>query len=408
MTDATATFHDVNSFGGRRLLLGGHRLLLGECRRALRHLVQVLVIGLGSLAAASAVVTTVFLAAAWLVGTTVTGNSNLQSRAAASRAAFAIAGGGPKLAMAAQVTGSLQAKIPSADISMFDIKWAHATATGFRLDGAEAIVPRRFVNHTNQGASSSPPSAVSDAPSNEDAAPAADSTRVAELTPAVAPASPPAVADPSTRDPEQTTPLPLPRSYPLKRERAPAGEDAPRIAMVTPPPASIYRDSARRRQAHNKSPALPDRESRTAVYDITARTVYMPNGDRLEAHSGLGDKMDDPRYVHVKNRGPTPPNVYHLTLRERLFHGVQAVRLNPVDERSMLGRDGMLAHSYLLGPNGDSNGCVSFKDYPKFLRAFLNGEVERLVVVASLENPATLVADARRRPVRRYADNNPW
>jgi Protein of unknown function (DUF2778) len=50
--------------------------------------------------------------------------------------------------------------------------------------------------------------------------------------------------------------------------------------------------------------------SHTAIYDITARTVYLPNGRRLEAHSGLGDHMDDPRYVDVRMAGPTPPNVY--------------------------------------------------------------------------------------------------
>jgi len=44
----------------------------------------------------------------------------------------------------------------------------------------------------------------------------------------------------------------------------------------------------------------------------------------------------------------------------------------------------MLAHTYMLGPNGQSNGCVSFKDYPKLLEAFLSGEVDRLVVVPDL------------------------
>ena len=104
-----------------------------------------------------------------------------------------------------------------------------------------------------------------------------------------------------------------------------------------------------------------------AVYDISARTVYLPNGDRLEAHSGLGNKLDDPCYIHVRMRGPTPPNVYDLTLRAQPFHGVRAIRLNPVDDGKMFGRAGMLAHTYMLGPNGQSNGCVSFRDYPKFL-----------------------------------------
>jgi hypothetical protein len=131
--------------------------------------------------------------------------------------------------------------------------------------------------------------------------------------------------------------------------------------------------------------SLPlDADSHTAIYDITARTVYLPNGHRLEAHSGLGSHLDDPRYVNTKGQGPTPPNVYNLALRERLFHGVRAIRLIPVDDHKMFGRDGILAHSYMLGPNGQSNGCVSFHNYPAFLNAFLKGEVDRLVVVEHL------------------------
>lgn len=122
----------------------------------------------------------------------------------------------------------------------------------------------------------------------------------------------------------------------------------------------------------------------TAVYDITARTVYMPDGTRLEAHSGLREKLDDPRYAHVKMRGVTPPHTYDLSLRESLFHGVQAIRLTPVGgEGAIYGRTGLLAHTYMLGPNGDSNGCVSFRDYDAFLRAFRAGKIKRLVVVAS-------------------------
>lgn len=134
------------------------------------------------------------------------------------------------------------------------------------------------------------------------------------------------------------------------------------------------------------SPADVD-TSRTAIYDITSRTVYLPNGRRLEAHSGLGGHMDDPRYVHAKRTGPTPPNVYELKLREQLFHGVRAIRLIPTDRSRMYGRDGMLAHSYLLGPNGESNGCVSLKDYAAFLDAFDRGEINRLVVVERLADP---------------------
>jgi hypothetical protein len=128
-------------------------------------------------------------------------------------------------------------------------------------------------------------------------------------------------------------------------------------------------------------------DGRTAIYDITARTVYLPSGRRLEAHSGLGGYMDNPRHVHLRMRGATPPNVYNLMLRESLFHGVRAIRLNPVDHSRMYGRAGILAHTYMLGANGQSNGCVSFSNYPEFLSAFLKGEVTRLAVVEQLESP---------------------
>jgi Protein of unknown function (DUF2778) len=112
----------------------------------------------------------------------------------------------------------------------------------------------------------------------------------------------------------------------------------------------------------------------------------MPNGTRLEAHSGLGSRLDDPRYADEKMHGVTPPNIYDLELREAPFHGVRALRMIPEDESKTFGRAGLLAHTYMLGPNGDSNGCVSFKNYNAFLEAYLNHEVKRLVVVAqSLE-----------------------
>jgi hypothetical protein len=130
----------------------------------------------------------------------------------------------------------------------------------------------------------------------------------------------------------------------------------------------------------------------TAVYDISAHTVFMPNGSKLEAHSGFGSLKDDPGHVSEPNIGATPPAVYDLKPRERAFHSVQALRMIPVDGDATRGRAGLLVHSYMLGPNGDSNGCVSIKNYDQFLRAFQNGELKRLVVVASLN-------DAARRPL---------
>jgi hypothetical protein len=184
----------------------------------------------------------------------------------------------------------------------------------------------------------------------------------------------------------------VPRTLP---RLADAGDDADAVGSINPAAAAVplpVPAPGRPRLASlppASEPGVADDGDllRTAFYDISARTVYLPNGEKLEAHSGLGSLMDDPRSVRVKMRGPTPPNVYRLRLRERLFHGVQAIRLIPEDEDAMFRRNGMLAHTYMLGPNGQSNGCVSFKNYPRFLNAFLRGEVNRLVVVAKLDRP---------------------
>lgn len=128
--------------------------------------------------------------------------------------------------------------------------------------------------------------------------------------------------------------------------------------------------------------AAPSAGAGVAVYDIEAHVVYLPNGEQLEAHSGLGPLKDDPSHVHVAMRGATPPHVYDLTLREKVFHGVRALRLTPSDGGGIYGRSGLLAHSFMLGPNGDSNGCVSFRDYNRFLQAYLRGEIRQLKVVA--------------------------
>jgi len=132
------------------------------------------------------------------------------------------------------------------------------------------------------------------------------------------------------------------------------------------------------------SPTSLGYDQYTAVYDLTAHVVYLPDGTKLEAHSGLGDRLDDPNHVNEIGRGATPPHVYELTPREEIFHGVQALRLTPVGGGDIFGRAGLLAHSYMLGPNGDSNGCVSFKDYDAFLRAYQNGQIKKLAVVARL------------------------
>jgi hypothetical protein len=259
---------------------------------------------------------------------------------------------------------------------------------------AVPIVPEHPLERAYNVPSSPPhPLDVPQRQAKPEIATAPDLTHTTKFTPAAAPASLLSTLPlPPKRPSEWANNVPLPQPNPAKHElvRSPVGQAAPSIAMATPQPESTSQPLV-----HHKSTAPLDPDGHTAVYDISARTVYLPKGEKLEAHSGLGDKIDDPQYVHVRMRGPTPPNVYDLTLREKLFHGVRAIRLNPVDDSKMFGRDGILAHSYMLGSNGQSNGCVSFKNYQKFLQAFLSREVDRLVVVPNLGTEPSRIARAR-------------
>ncbi|TIP03834.1 MAG: DUF2778 domain-containing protein [Mesorhizobium sp.] len=142
----------------------------------------------------------------------------------------------------------------------------------------------------------------------------------------------------------------------------------------------------------------PSTGNGVAVYDISARTVYMPDGSRLEAHSGLGSMVDQPRFVNRKNVGPTPPDTYNLSMRESRFHGVEAIRLTPTSGSNKYGRNGLLAHTYMLrGGRAESNGCVVFKDYHRFLAAYKSGKIKRLVVVPRLTRSPTQVAQEGRQ-----------
>jgi len=252
--------------------------------------------------------------------------------------------------------------------------------------------------------------------------------RDAEITPPAARAPSPAIPQhaPNRAAPARVASVPLPEPRPRLALRVPPAAPAlpveakhrpslnqPRVAVATPPEATSDTNLAPQRpvaalpeQARTEPLGLPAPGSHTAVYDIAGHTVFLPDGERLEAHSGLGRLLDDPRYVSARGRGPTPPNVYDLTLREEIFHGVKAIRLNPVSGSHMFGRDGILAHTYMLGPSGQSFGCVSFRNYPAFLHAYLNGEINRLVVVPHVETDVPIADRSRRRPGDHYAFNN--
>lgn len=173
---------------------------------------------------------------------------------------------------------------------------------------------------------------------------------------------------------------------PLRAPQAPKQSTGAMLAFAKP-------DNPMREPSKMDAVPWPDRGNGTAIYDISSGVVHMPNGEKLEAHSGIGKMRDNPDYVHVKMRGSTPPSSYKLTMREARFHGVEAIRLTPENGVNPHGRDGLLAHTYMLAKRGESNGCVVFRDYSRFLAAFKRGEVKRMVVVPKLNgNRPTLAS----------------
>ncbi|KQS72661.1 hypothetical protein ASG39_02615 [Rhizobium sp. Leaf371] len=183
---------------------------------------------------------------------------------------------------------------------------------------------------------------------------------------------------------------PLPLSRPgvtIEADDAPAANERPRKPAVqlayAKPNAPIDLDDDEPSMAPSR-PLFGSRKG-VAYYDISAGVVHMPNGEKLEAHSGIGKLRDNPNAVHIPMKGPTPPGTYKVTMREALFHGVEAVRLTPIDGVAPHGRVGLLAHSYLLRNRGDSHGCVAFADYPRFLKAFKRGEISQMVIVKSMK-----------------------
>ena len=376
MTCATVAFPQTVAFDGRAFALRDcHRVIFGG-----------VVIGLGTMAAAGITVACVTVAAAWIVATSLSANPYIHARVSMGPETIALNYRYPILASAPDVRASvpLTTDRGHAPDPLLEAELTLSPPPTFAPSDAAPLLTNRFTIHTEELPSASLTSPHIQATHTH----AAESSGEADLTPA-APATVPTS--------NATVPTGHPSEPGRRKEVVPQVEVAP-----APPPASGSHKPLPSPQPHRDSIWLPGADSHTAVYDIAAHTVYLPDGDRLEAHSGLGKRLDDPRYVSEKNRGPTPPNVYDLVLRSEPFHGVRAIRLNPVGEANMFGRDGMLAHTYMLGPSGQSFGCVSFRDYHAFLQAFLEGEVNRLIVVPHLGATVSRAAPSRHGRTDRY------
>jgi len=214
----------------------------------------------------------------------------------------------------------------------------------------------------------------------------------AQVATETAGANTPSTDDLRTAEARTGAAVPLPPSAPAVRrddsKRTATARTTPQVASLPPQaPEPGYFEFFRKlfEGPDHAAEAMLVANPKTAIYDIQKRVVYLPDGEKLEAHSGYGKWKDDPTSVKRKNLGVTPPNVYRVTFRAKLFHGVRALRLTPIDGGKMYGRDGMLAHPYMLGDGGQSNGCVSVKNYQKFLQAYEDGDFKQLIVVRSVD-----------------------
>jgi Protein of unknown function (DUF2778) len=359
-----ATLPNVSAFNVRAVALGDYR----------RKLLGGVALGLGAVAAVAVMGGAATMAAAWLLSSSLSSNSHPRPAGVVALEAADLPRPHRTLTETASLVGAPHSIYEAPETAVAELAPAAAPAR------APVVAPVAIPLPTPRQA---PPKRV------------AEQTNETPLPPARPLVAPQTSAQQTTGRPEiarapMLPPQPPEPQVPTAPASAPAPAPAPTTASIT--------DFLKRfapRLAYNNPEVRPTPDSHTAVYDIEAHTVFMPNGERLEAHSGLGSRMDDPRYVNERARGATPPNVYDLTLRGESFHGVQAIRLNPVSDSKMYGRDGILAHTYMLGPSGQSFGCVSFRDYQKFLQAYLRGEVTRMVVVPHYES-RPVEAHARR------------
>jgi Protein of unknown function (DUF2778) len=389
MTHSTATVADVTAFRGRDFASGEFR----------RTVFGTFFIGIGSVAAISAMIGCVTVAAACIVAGLHAANSH--SHLTLER----------PFTLGAQALTELDTA--SQDESYRDKArhmardMAHDVARNMARDMSRALEVSAAVRALV------PPAPVNAVKLLIFKAPA---TQVA-ATPQVATQQ--VAALPSA---DRTNAMPLPMRRPLTAPQLQAAREqaahenvriasayAPETTSSVPAQTASFGSALQRLLApqatHDSSALLSAVDNHTAVYDIEAHVVYLPNGEQMEAHSGLGELIDDPHHVNAKMHGATPPNVYNLVMREGSFHGVEAIRLTPVGDNSMYGRDGILAHPYMLGPSGQSFGCVSFRDYQAFLSAFKRGEVNRLVVVPHLDGRPPSIIRASRDSGRDYAFN---
>ena len=174
MTDAIAAFYNVPFLDDRILPFGDHRRIMNG-----------VVIGLGTVAAVCVLVTTVTVAAAWVVKTALATNPYIRVSGTMALAKY-----GPTLASTVDVSGSARVSVAPADAhETFEAKWARATAS--TPASTMRLVSEHPLERANNVSSPSHPLDFPHSQAKPEIAHSPNLTHIAKLTPAAAPASPP-------------------------------------------------------------------------------------------------------------------------------------------------------------------------------------------------------------------------
>ena len=121
----------------------------------------------------------------------------------------------------------------------------------------------------------------------------------------------------------------------------------------------------------------------TAVYDISAHKVYLPDGSVLPFRPRQRARRSGVTPTNVQ--GSTPVNVYDLKPRETLLHGVEAIRLDPSGRVPRARPQRLFGPHLHAWPQWDSFGCVlAPATTTPSSRRFKEQKIKHLAVVASL------------------------
>lgn len=97
------------------------------------------------------------------------------------------------------------------------------------------------------------------------------------------------------------------------------------------------------------------------TYDQSTGRLISREGERIgEGYSGAPTARNNPTKENVHNVGPIPRGTYEIGKPvDTVTHGPFVLRLSPIQDNEMYGRDGFLIHGdSVVEPGTASTGCI--------------------------------------------------